>query len=398
MPLPEKATHQQTRAFNSQLVLRAIYDRPATSRADVARLTGLTRTSVSAVVGELLENGLVEEAGRGQSTGGKAPILLRVVPDARHVVGLDLGGGSFSGALVDLRGRIVTSAERPIDGVDGRGALELVLSLVDELVQSAERPVLGVGIGTPGLIDSETGTVRWAVNLDWSELPLGQVVADRFELPVYVANDSHAAALAEHTFGSRSGGENLVVVKVGRGIGAGIVLGGRLFQGDAFGAGEIGHTTVVEAGEPCRCGSVGCLETVASVRAIVDRLRHLAPRHPASVLARDPSHIDEAAVIRAFGDGDSLATDVVLDAARHFGRAIAGLVGALNVRRIVVVGTVTAFGDPWLEVVRHEARERSLPLLGRETDVEFGIAREDVVVLGASALLMTRELGLSLVR
>jgi len=398
VPLPEKATHQQTRAFNAQLVLRTIYDRPAISRADVARLTGLTRTSVSALVAELLDSGLVQEVGRGQSTGGKAPILLRVVPDARHVVGLDLGGGSFTGAIVDLRGRIVRSAERPLRADDGRQPLELVFSLVDELVGAAQRPVLGIGIGTPGLIDSETGTVRWAVNLDWSELPLGDLIAERTGLPVHVANDSHAAALAEYTFGSEPSPDNLVVVMIGRGIGAGIVLNGQLFSGDAFGAGEIGHTTVVEAGEPCRCGSVGCLETVASVRAIVDRLRHLAPRHPGSILARDPDGIDETRAVQAFLAGDPLADDVVLEAARQVGRALAALVGALNVRRIVVVGAATAFGDRWLEAARHETRERSLPLLGRDTEVVFGRSRDDVVVLGASALLMTRELGLSLVR
>src|SRR5687767_2903998 len=179
--LPAKATHRQTRRHNQQLVLRTIYDRRETSRAEIARLTGLTRTSVSQLVAELIASGLVAEVGRGPSSGGKAPILLSVVPDSRHVIGLDLGDSVFSGAVVDLRGRVLHSLSRPLDGRDGRQALQLVFDLVDALVHSnGTRPLLGVGIGTPGLIDSASGTVRWAVNLDWAELELGPLVTERY--------------------------------------------------------------------------------------------------------------------------------------------------------------------------------------------------------------------------
>jgi N-acetylglucosamine repressor len=399
MPTLEKATHQQTRAHNSQLVLRTVYDRSAISRSDIARMTGLTPTSVSDLVREIIDAGLIEEVGRGPSTGGKAPILLRVVPRGREVIGLDLDGKAFSGVRVDLRGQILRAAERPLDGRDGQDALELVFSLLDELTEWSPAPLLGIGIGAPGVIDSTTGIVRWAANLDWSDLPLGSLVAERCETTVNVGNDSQAAALAEYTFGGAPRPDNLVVVKVGQGIGAGIILNGRLYQGDGFGAGEIGHTTVVEDGELCRCGSLGCLETVASVRAIVARARHLAAHRPASsTLTADPTHIDEAAVVAAFLAGDEVAQTVVEDAARQLGRALAALVGGVNVRRIRIVGSVYAFGDPWLEIVRREIRSHAMPLLAQETEVEFGQTQEHVVALGAGALLLTRELGLSLSR
>lgn len=393
----EKATHQQTRAYNSQLVLRTVYDRSTISRSDISRVTGLTRTSVSDLVGELLDAGLVEEIGRGPSTGGKAPILLQVAPRSREVIGLDLDGEAFTGLRVDLRGSVLHSAERPLNGRDGTDALDLVFSLLDELTTASSSPLLGIGIGAPGVIDSTTGTVRWAANLDWTDLPLGRLVAERYGTTVNVGNDSQAAALAEYTFGDAPRPENLVVVKVGQGIGAGIVLGGRLYQGDGFGAGEIGHTTVVEGGEPCRCGSLGCLETVASVRAVVGRARHLAAHHPASSLAVGGPP-DEARVARAYLEGDEVARMVVEEAATQLGRALAALVGALNVRRVRIVGSVAAFGDGWLEAVRRQMRENALPLLAQETDVRFGRTTENVVGLGAAALLLTRELGLSLAR
>jgi DNA-binding transcriptional ArsR family regulator len=221
--LPERATHRQTRTFNQQLVLRAIYDHGEISRAHVARLTGLTRTSVSHLVADLLSAGLVAEVGRGPSNGGKAPILLSVATDARQVLGLDLGEESFRGAVVNLRGEILYSHSLPLDERDGSAALELVFELVNELRANASKPLLGIGIGTPRLIDSRSGTVRWAVNLDWADLALGPIVAERYALPAMVANDSQAAALAELTFADRPRLSNLVVVRVGRGIGAGII-------------------------------------------------------------------------------------------------------------------------------------------------------------------------------
>ena len=144
--LPTKATHQRTRAFNQQLVLRAIYDHSPISRAELARLTGLTRTSVSELVGDVLADGLVEEIGRGPSSGGKAPILVQFAPSGRHIIGLDLGEATFSGAVVDLRGQIVRTLHLPLEGRDGDAALQLVFELTEVLRAGAARRLLGIGI------------------------------------------------------------------------------------------------------------------------------------------------------------------------------------------------------------------------------------------------------------
>lgn len=396
----QKATHQQTRLINQQLVLRTLYDQEAVSRAEVSRLTGLTRTTVSDVVDGLLEAGLAEELGPGQSTGGKAPILLRVPDDARQLVGIDVGDSRLTGAVVNLRGEIRRRIEVPLDGRDGEMALTRLDALIEELVAAASAPLLGIGIGTPGLVDTASGTVRWAVNLDWRDLPLGARLGDRWQVPVHVANDSHAAALGEHTFGGHPPGESMVVVKVGRGIGAGIVIGGQLYAGEGSGAGEIGHTAIADNYRPCRCGSVGCLETLASTRAIVQRARELAPHAPESVLhAAAPSDlVDLDALVEAFAAGDDLAREIVTDAARHLGRTIGSLIGTLSIHRVVLVGEMTRFGEPWLTAVRREAHRSALAILADATTIDIGRLDEDLVVLGAAALLMTRELGLALSR
>jgi predicted NBD/HSP70 family sugar kinase len=385
--LPEKATHQQTRTFNQQLVLRALHDHSPRSRADLARLTGLTRTSVGDLVGTLIHEGLIEEVGRGRSSGGKSPILLRVAPDGRHVIGLDLGEAQFSGAVVNLRGEILRSIHLPLEGRNGDAAFELVLQLVDALRADDRSPLLGIGVGAPGIIDTSTGTVRWSVNLNWAELRLGPLLEERFGVPVVVANDSHAAALAELTFFRRPRPNNLIVIKVGRGVGAGIILNGQLFQGDGHAAGEFGHVSMGGGDVPCRCGRAGCIETMTGMRALVD-----------AAGAVEPSITDEGSLLAAFlADAPGIGR-IVLAAARELGVAIGWLIGVLNVHHVLLVGPVAGFGDDWLAEVRRSARSSVLALLARDTQVEFGHVHDDVVVLGASALLMEQQLGLGLVR
>jgi N-acetylglucosamine repressor len=398
--LPAKATHQQTRAHNQGLVLRALYDQGPVSRAEIARLTGLTRTTVSDLVAEFIADGLAREVGRGPSSGGKAPILVEVDGDARHVIGLDLGERAFTGAIVNLHGSIRRTASQPIGGRDGDEALSALYRLLDELVGSERGALLGIGIGTPGIVDPETGTIVWAVNLDWQDLHLGSMIRERYGVPTYVANDSRAAALAESLFSVERRSSNLIAIKVGNGIGAGLVLNGELFHGDGFGAGEIGHLGLVDDGDECRCGRFGCLETVASSRAILARATEAAREEPNGFLAarlRIAAELTLDDVRAGLDAGDEATRRVVVGAGRFLGQAVAGLVGALNVNQIVLIGAVAALGETWLEAVRGEMTRRSLGLLTGDTRIELGRTEHDVV-LGASALLMTRELGLVPVR
>jgi N-acetylglucosamine repressor len=382
---------------NTRLVLKTIYDSLEISRADIARETGLTRPTVSDVVSDLLDTGLIGEVGYGPSTGGKPPILLSVADDSRHLIGIDLASGEFRGAEVNLRGEIRRRVNRSLDGQEGHAALELAYDLIDDLVEGAEVPLLGVGIGTPGLMDTVNGVVRWAVNLGWRDLALRKLLQERYDLPVYVANDCHAAALAEHTFGDHRDADNLVVIKVEHGIGSGILINGRLFYGDTFGAGEIGHVSVVEHGEQCRCGNVGCLETVASARALVKRARAVAREDTESRLSEfsdNPDEITIDTVCEAFDAGDAAVEDLVRHAGRHLGRAIANLIGVLSTRRILIAGSVACFGDTLLDTIREEMTRCSLGMVARETEVGLSTMGPDIVILGASALVLNYELGL----
>jgi N-acetylglucosamine repressor len=385
----KKATQQQTKEHNRNLVLKTIFESAETSRAEIARITKLTRTTVSDIVADLIDEGLVEEIGIGSSIGGKSPILLSLVEDSRCMIGLNLAQDQFRGAVVNLRGNIREMVNLPVDDRNGDEALSLVYDILDRLVLSACQPVVGIGVGTPGLVNTREGIVVNAVNLDWRNLPLADLLRERYNLPVYVLNDSQAAAMGEFTYGAdHQSDDHLIVINIRHGIGAGIIINGRLFQGDGGGAGEIGHIVAVpEGGLPCRCGKRGCLETVASAQAILNRVRALADGSPGALshLRNQGNNLETAE--KAFAAGDPLVRDAVLEAGRYLGRAISGLVGTLNIRKIVLTGDMTRFGTPWLSAVRETAAQFSLSGLAADTQIEIGQLAEYGIIQGASALL-----------
>ncbi len=380
----KKATREHTRNHNSQLILKTLYEQSGQSRADLARATGLTRPTVSAIVRDLIAEQLVSEIGTGTSAGGKPPILLAVNEDAYCTLCVDIGSREFRGALVDVRGKIRKHFTLSGAGKTGEEALAVVYELVEKLLAACEVPLLGVGIGTPGLVDPRAGVVRQAVNLKWRELPLRDLLESRFDLPVYVANDSQAAALGESTFGVGRRDRNLILVKVGQGIGAGIVLNGQPFYGDGFSAGEIGHVVVADNGQRCTCGNVGCLETVASTRAIEER---------AQVLREGDEEVWQA-LTAACAAGRPEAQTIVETAGSALGVATAHLIAAFNIQRIVFSGRVAQLGEPLLQAVQAAARRQTLPALVDETELSYSALGSESVMLGASALVLKYELGI----
>lgn len=380
----QKATREQIKEHNRRLVLKTVYDQGNISRADISRATRLTRTTVSDIVGELIAESLLEEVGLGESIGGKPPILLAVVDGARQLVCVDLSGDEFQAAVLNLRGKITHRVFKSIDCRHEQETLDCIFELIDEIIAAANAPLVGIGIGSPGLIDGQNGVVREAVNLGWKDLHLKRVLSERYGLPIYIANDSHVAVLAEYTFGELRGTPNLAVIKVGRGIGSGILLNGQIFYGDGFSAGEIGHLRVVENGTKCRCGNYGCLETVSSTRAILMSLQ--SENHP-----QPPSL---ASVFQAYHSGDEMARDALQRAGHYLGVAIADLVSILNINNIVLSGNLTGFGIQFLELVHKKVKNRILAKMADETRLYYSSLGQDDVILGASALVLSEELGL----
>ena len=395
----QKASQKRTKAYSTQLVLKTIYSNGQISRADIARSTNLTPPTISDLVGKLIKDGLVKEIGHAPSSSGRRAILLDVVDDSRQIVGIDLSRQDFRGALANLRGKIENRLDLNLGRKDGEEALSLVFALIDKLVETAKSPLLGIGIGAPGLIDASEGILQQAVNLNWRHIPLRNILHERYRLPVYMANDCQAAALAEYTFGRDLESENelpLVVINMGWGVGAGIIIDGKLLHGTPVGAGEIGHVKVIDGGMQCACGNYGCLETVASSQAITKRMSAIMADNPHSSLKKfvtDPSKITSENVIEALENGNKDVQQIIYKAGEALGIAAANLVSVLGSCRILIHSKIARSNPLLVETIRETLSQRTLPSLVRATEVGVTSLGSDNVILGASALVLHHELG-----
>ena len=364
-----KVLPEHARGHNRSLVLQTLYRAGTQSRADIARETGLTRVTVSDLVAELMAEGLVIETGqREDARPGKPATLLDLNREAFQIVGVDLSGYSvFRGALLDLDGQVIARAELPLAGSMGREATAKVVELVDSLVDAATLPVLGIGVGSPGVVDL-AGIVLSAPNLGWSGEPLQQVLADRFSLPVIVINDANAAALAEHSFGDAD--SDMMLVKVGHGVGAGLLLDGTPLFGSRFAAGEIGHVVVgTDGGAACACGKNGCLETWLAVPRL------------------------EAALAASNSDDERLT--ILREAGQRLGIAMAPVVGALNLAEVVLSGPTELLDGPLAEATIETLRARTMAEFHGDLTLRMTTLGEDIVMRGAAVMVLSGQLGVS---
>lgn len=394
--MPNKATREQSKLYNQRLVLRLVYDHPQISRAEIARMTGLSKTTVSGAIGELIGTGVVTEAGRASTNGGKPATMLNTVDAARNLIGLDLAESEFSGAVTNLRGQILYRTSLPVTGAARAASLESIFTLVDNLRANAQAPLLGIGVGVPGTIDIANGTVRGSVHFEWENLPLRQLLEERYRIPVHIANDSHTAAFGEYVFGGQPS-TNLVVVRVALGVSAGVVLNGQIHYGDGGYSGEIGHIVVVPGGKLCECGNRGCLETIVSRRALLERARELAAANPHSKLHQFVSNVEDIRtvdiVLRAYRAGDPELQAVVEEMGATLGVALAWLVGALNIERILMAGSLMRFGQPLLDAIRYTFEKSNQISLTKTTRILESSLGSDIVIQGAAALVLSHELG-----
>jgi glucokinase-like ROK family protein len=390
-----KATVGQLKEHNQRLVLRALYTGRASSRAEIAKATRLTRPTVSQIVSELLEVGMVREDGPGESSGGKPPTLLSFVDDAYQIIGVHVGGRRTFGALTDLRGHIVARAAAPTVHTGAGSVLDGLCRVLDALRAEASRPLLGVGVSAPGLVDYQAGIVRYSAFLNWRNMPLKTRLTACYDesLPFYVDNDTNLAAFGERVFGVGDGVEEMVIVMAGtRGIGAGLILNGEIYHGMTGAAGEIGHMPVANNDVLCACGRRGCLEAVATGWALLRRARELGAAFPDSVFAA-AGELSLEDVRRAVESGDPAALALAHEAGRSLGFAVSILISTMNPQRVVIGGSVAELGAPFFESLRCTVQEHTLDLLTEDTEILPASLGTEINNLGAVAQVLQGELG-----
>jgi len=377
---------ESLRERNRRELIDALRRRGSASRAELARLTGLSRSTVSTLVSDLQASGMVLEKDTEKDTNargsqqGRPPTLLTLDRSAGLVLGIDFAHEHVHVAIADLSRTILAERLHAID-VDKSAAraLDLAVALADEVVSAADVDgdrILGVGVGLSGPIDIDAGTVHAGKILpSWAGAKPVDVLASRLGLRVHLDNDANLGALAEVTLGAGIGARDAIYLMVSGGIGAGLILGGELYRGTGGTAGELGHVLVDESGPICRCGNRGCLEMMAGGNAIIGLLR---PSHG------DDLTLDEVMALAA--DGDSGARRAIADAGRVLGRSVAAIVNAFNPELVIVGGAVSAAGDVLIDPMREAVDRYAIPSAAADVRIRSGVLGDRAEVLGALEL------------
>ena len=398
--------------MNRNLVLNVLRT-GAASRADVVRTTGLSPTTVSAIVSELVESGLINEVGEGKSSGGRPPLLLRIDDERNYIVGLKVTRFDISIAVTDLRAEVLHSELVELDGLGAAelsghpfgssGATEVdPASVLDQLCLATADAVrkagvgldqvVGIGIGLAGLVEAGTGICRYSPAFGWRNVAVAGPLAQRLGRPVLVDNDVNTLTVAEQWFGRGPGVDDFVVVTVGVGVGAGIVIDGKLCRGSRGAAGEIGHLPVGGSTVRCRCGQRGCLEALSSDHAVLRYIDEALQRGETSSVARpDTSSLTMDEVRQAAECGDSVAAKALEKAGHALGVGIATLVNLLNPRLVILSGEGTLAGPLRSDAALAAMQERTFADLDR--DVEFVVdSADDVSWARGAACIVLGEL------
>ena len=357
------------REINSSLVLAELRA-GLVSRTDLARRTGLSLPTVSEIVADLIARGVVEERETAVSGGGRKPVLLALKADAGFVIGIKVTETQVIAVRTDLNAGIVDRADAAVPADDVRTVVRVIAQVVRKL-RPKDGPLYGVGVGLAGVIDRASGVVRHATYADWRDVDLAGLLEKRLGLPVVVDNDVNTLVANEQWFGAGRGVADLAVVSIGRGIGLGMVLDGRLYRGAAGGAGEFGHLKVAD-GPDCACGGRGCLEAVIGGPAILSRTGRATLE-------------DAAAVARG---GDPAARAVFDEVGRILGTAVGNLVNLLNPKLIVLAGEGTRAGELILPGFDDALRTAVFDGLQRELEIVVDDWDDEAWARGAAGLFL----------
>ncbi|MFJ9430534.1 ROK family protein [Streptomyces sp. NPDC101490] len=369
---------------NLERVVRAVRMAGSLTQAEIARATGLSAATVSNIVRELKEGGRVDVT--PTSAGGRRARSVSLSGDAGIVIGVDFGHTHLRVAIGNLAHQVLAEEAEPLD-VDASAAegFDRAEHLVNRLILAtgiSRDKVIGVGLGVPGPIDVSSGTLgSTSILPGWSGINPAEELSGRLGVPVHVDNDANLGALGELVWGSGRGVKDLAYIKVASGVGAGLVIDGRVYRGPGGTAGEIGHITIDESGPVCRCGNRGCLETFTAARYVLPLLR---PGHgPDLTMER---------VVQLAREGDPGCRRVIADVGRHIGSGVANLCNLLNPSRVVLGGDLAEAGELLLAPVRESVSRYAIPSAARQLTLVQGALGGRAEVLGALALVLS-EMG-----
>jgi glucokinase-like ROK family protein len=402
---PRYRTGDQTwvREHNLSIVLNYIWEAgEPIARARLTEISGLNKSTIGSLLAQLQDWGFVREAGTSSVGPGRPGVMIDINPDAGRLIGVEIGVDFISAVLTDLKAGIIwrrkidTNGSGPAGAFDQAQVLEQTERLLQEAIDQARASglrLLGIGVGVPGLVDHATGTLLFAPNLGWSNVPLRDMW-QRFGVPIIVENEANAAALGEHMLGVARRVDNFIYLSAGVGLGGGIVIGGKLYGGVGGYAGEIGHMTLVPDGPQCNCGNRGCWETLVGPTAIIERVKQFAGEGRAPLLMAQTEvngdiqairlkHVLEAAEYR-----EPAVLHVLDEAGRYLGIGIASLLNAFNPSGVVLGGMLSLAGPYILPRAQREVDMRALAAARAGVDITLSAFKFDACVMGGVSLIV----------
>lgn len=390
MPTNQTFNQYVVKKENKALVLETIKCSFPLSRAEIAQQTGLNKSTVSSLVNELLLEQLIYEAGAGESSGGRKPVMLFFNELAGFTIGVDLGVNYILGVLTDLNGNIVN--EEKIEYKDPSYPIveSKLLQMIEKLIASSPASiygVVGIGIGVPGAVNKE-GEILSAPNLGWENIHLKNILEKKYELPVLVENEAKAGAYGEKRFGAGQDYRNMIYISIGIGIGSGLILDDVLYQGSNGFAGETGHMTIEVEGRTCSCGNIGCWELYASEQALEMRAKNLkAPITGENVLEQ---LIDRAAT------GDLEALNIFIEVGSFIGIGINNIINTFNPEQIII-GNRMAAAQEWLKpAIEARLNHTNLAFQQQNLQIDFSQLNTHSAAIGMSAFIIESFLLLDL--
>lgn len=399
------------RERNLAIALNYIWEagRPI-SRAELVETSGLNKTTIGSLLMQLQSWGFVKEMGRSDPRPGRPGTLLGLNPDAGCLIGVEIGVDFISMVVTDMKAEVVWQHKlnTSLKAVSPSRRQKRVLESAERLVQEAitkgvgRHRLFGIGVGVPGLVDQTTGTLLFAPNLQWWNVPLQEKWSNRFGVPVIVENEANAAALGEQMLGTAKGVDDFIYLSAGVGLGGGIVLRGKLYGGTGGFAGEVGHMTIVPDGPQCNCGNRGCWETLVGPTAIIRQVREAvvnghSPRLSIICNGANGNGVLETLrmdqVLEAAAQGDPVVLDILNKVGRYLGIGIGNLINIFNPSLVVMGGVLSLVGQYVLPQAQQEVNARAMAPPRRGVKIIVSRFRFDACVMGGVSLILRRILG-----
>lgn len=364
------------------------------SRADIAKLTGLTPPTVTNITNRLLGADLIVEYRMGDSNGGRPPLLLKINEKIAQVIIVHLDSTEMTGYLVDPEHQIHHRGVIKIKEAKEEDILERLLDLIEVCRRSATSPVPAIGVVVRGPVTLQEGISVFAPNIGWRNVPLKSIVEQRFQLPAFIENDSRALTVGEYYYGLAKDVGSMVLLQVSHGIGSGIMLNGMLYRGKNNSAGEVGHTTIDIGGPKCSCGNYGCLEALASEKALLDSVVKAMKEGQPSLVSQfvngELSQVTPGDIYRAADAGDSLSIRMLGRVARYLGIGIANLINIFNPEVVVISGGIATARNYVEATIRQTVGDRSFESCSVVLDIRFSTMINGNILKGAADMIFTK--------